>query len=547
MLVVFLFYGLRRLEVWLHQHIFKVGWLVTNQYQTTTILYYAFFLPGILLNQLTIWLVAGFLNVRAARSIAWPQKQEIGQLKLNFVQLSKNVDTFRLAIISTAPLLIGLISVYYIANNILGVPTFLATVEGGGDFGNAVGKLTTAPDFWLWVYIAFTISNTMMPNFQNLRGWRIIIGFIVIAIIVLYAVGAGSQVVTNNLSAPVISAVNSLSGVFAIIIGLDIFMVAVLGTIEAIVERVTGDSATFEKGKMITMRRSEMLAQRAKALAAPAPKAVKASAVPSGPPSVYKLQFPIPGAPGKETVTRDEGIVITADPNLSLPASSQPAARSTPSVIPGAVTDKPSDSAESKPTISPTLPGAAPRPPALPSSTSDEPPKPSTPTSPPSSGAPKPATPGASPSPFSPGGGTPRPATPAGSSTSPRPSAPGSSPLSPAGGAPRPATPIGSSTTPRPATPGSPSPSSPGGDAPRPATPVGSSTTPRPTTPGSSSPFASPRPAGSPFSASPARPGTSASKPSLEDDEDIDDEELEDDEPEDSEDDVSYEDFEDPA
>src|SRR5215475_7197184 len=73
--VALLFYGLRRLEVWLHQHIFKVGWLVTNKYQTTTILYYAFFLPGILLNQLTIWTIAGFLNVRAAHSIAWPEKQ----------------------------------------------------------------------------------------------------------------------------------------------------------------------------------------------------------------------------------------------------------------------------------------------------------------------------------------------------------------------------------------------------------------------------------------------------------------------------------------
>lgn len=380
----------------MHQHIFKVGWLVTKQYQTTTILYYAFFLPGIILNQAVFWLGAGFLNVSAERSIAWPQRQEIGELKLDFIRLSKNVGSFRLAIISTLPLLVALAVVGLIANNILNVPSFLInlTTTGGSflnNLGPALTQFTAAPDFWIWVYFAFTISNTMMPDLKNLRGWRVVLIALAIAIVILYVVGAGDQVLMENLHGPVANVLNSLSSIFAIIIGLDLFMVAVLGTLEALIERVTGNSATFENGKMITMRRSELLAKRAQALAQSRPQAriaarSAARATPSGPPSIYKLPLPIPGAPGKEAVTHDEGIVIQPDPKLSIPPAVAAEGRAGPSVITGTVAEKLPP--PSPPVTSPTAPVARPAAPLAAA---------------PSTASPfaKPAAPPASPLPFS--------------------------------------------------------------------------------------------------------------------------------------------------
>lgn len=337
-----LLYLLRQLERWLHQHIFKVGWLVTNQFQTTTILYYAFFLPGIVLNQFIVWAVAGLLNVRADRSIAWPEKQEIGELKLNFIKLSKNVGAFRLAIISTAPLVIAIALVWHIANNILNIPGFLSMMRDGTltNLTEAINSFTAATDFWIWVYLAFTISNTMMPDFQNLRGWRIVISALAIIIVVLYILGAGNAVLLDAMRGPITNSLNALSSIFAVIIGLNLFMVAVLGTLEAIIERITGHSATFENGKMKTMRRSEMLAERAKALAV-TQKPTKAVAAPAGPPSIYKLQFPIPPAPGKEAVTRDEGTVVSLPAaTTSQPQTSILEGRGGPVLIPGTAAPK---------------------------------------------------------------------------------------------------------------------------------------------------------------------------------------------------------------
>lgn len=337
-----LFYALRWLEVWLHQHIFKVGWLVTKQYHTTTVIYYAFFLPGILINQVVFWLTAGFMNVRAQSVVAWPQKQEIGELKLDFVRLSSKVDSVRLALISTTPLLVGLVLIWHIANNVLNVPAFLNEINQTSSSGLllTIGKFTSTADFWIWVYFAFTISNTMMPNLDNLRGWRIVLIALAIGVGALFAVGAGNQVILANLRGPITDTLNGLSSIFAIIIGLDIFAVAVLGTIEAIIERITGDSATFKDGKMITMRRSEMLAQRARALA-PQPKRAQTATAPSGPPSVYRLPFPIPGPPGKEAVTPAASVIIEPGPTASLTSGglSSPG-RAGPPVISGTVAEK---------------------------------------------------------------------------------------------------------------------------------------------------------------------------------------------------------------
>ena len=378
-----LLYFLRRLERWLHQHIFKVGWLVTKQYQTTTILYYAFFLPGIILHELVYWLVAGFLNIRADRAIAWPEKQEIGELKLKFIKLSKNVGQIPLAIISTTPLAVGLAAVAFIANNRLDFQGFLATLGGGflDDMTAAFARLTSAPDFWIWIYLVFTISNTMWPDVSKLRGWRTILLILAAITIVLFIIGAGNQVVVETLSGPITNALNALSGTLVIIIIIDLFVVAVLGTIEAIIERITGNSATFKHGKMITMRREELLAQQAQErTTARQQKANRAPAVPAGPPSIYKLPLPIPGAPGKEAVTRDEGIIISKPPTPAIAAPSTPTVtRSEPAVITGSVSDKSTITtpSEAKPVLPATNPSArplltAPRAPSLKSGLLDD-------------------------------------------------------------------------------------------------------------------------------------------------------------------------------
>jgi hypothetical protein len=329
---------LRRLERWLHQHIFKVGWLLTKNFQTTTILYYTFFLPGVVLHEFSYWLVAGILDIRAERAIQWPEKQEIAELRLTFIKLAKNIPLLKLAIITLAPLAAGLIAVWFVANNILPINEFLARISTGrlSDVTGAIGFLTSTPDFWLWIYLAFTISNTMVPNLKDLRGFRIIVIVIIAICIGLFLLGLGNEVVVTTLAGPVSDALYGLASTLAIIIAIDVLVTAILGTIEAIVERVTGNSATFENGKLIAMTRQELAEYKKKqsARAIQPARRTTPTVIPteSGTPSIYKLPLPIPGPPGKEAVTQSETVILTpaAQP---LPASPLRDTRPGPNVI----------------------------------------------------------------------------------------------------------------------------------------------------------------------------------------------------------------------
>jgi hypothetical protein len=344
LLVAGLFVLLRQFERWLHQHIFKVGWLLTKSSQTTTILYYTFFLPGVLLYEVVYWLAAGLLNVRADRAITWPEKQEIGELRLNFVKLSKKAGPVKVAIISAAPPIVGLVAIWLIANNVFNIPEVVSLMGSGKltDVAAAMQKLLSTQDVWLWVYLAFTISNTMMPsNWRDLRGWWVIIGIAAFGMVILFMLGIGSQLVADSLTGPLTTALNLLAGTFAIIIFLDLFMTGVLAIIENTIEWLTGDSATFTNGKMVVMRRSELKALREQELQRARQKTSRRpAAVAGGPPSIYKLQLPLPGAPGKEAITQLPSAIVTPEERPAGVPAIGIGDRRGPDVITGTATEK---------------------------------------------------------------------------------------------------------------------------------------------------------------------------------------------------------------
>lgn len=347
------------MQRWLHQHLFKVGWLITQDFQTTTILYYTLFLPGVILYEVVYWLAASILNVRAEGSLKWPEKQEIGELRLNFVRLAKKVNPFKLAIITSAPLVSGVTFIWLISNDVLDIRgTFEAAGAGStsvdfiANIAGAIGALVAKPDFWIWFYVMFAIGNTLLPNSQALRGWRVLMPILIVSITVLVLLGAADEIFLAALTGPLAEGLLVLGTTLLTLLAADGVVIGILSLIENSIERVTGRSTTFKNGKMIAMTRAEVLAQREqqirkereriqRAKQAAAPK------ITAGPPSVYQLAFPIPGAPGQETVT-PAAIRIETPQRPALPAAqmrSEDDPRAGASVITAAATTRPETSA----------------------------------------------------------------------------------------------------------------------------------------------------------------------------------------------------------
>ena len=332
---------------------------MTKKLQTTTILYYLIFLPGVAAHEFILWLTAGIMDVRAERAIEWPESQSVAELQLTFVKLNKNAGSLKTALIGISPLVFGILFIGFVANNILNVNGFVQALgdDALDNFGTALSVLTSTPDFWLWVYLIFTVGATMWPDLKLLRGWKPILTGIVIAVIVLYLAGLGDAVVGRGLMVPVYQGLNILSGTLAVLIAIDLFFTAILGAIESIIERITGDSATFQSGKLVAMRRDEVLRMRQQQREKEAKQAAVAKTQrAAGPPSIYNFPFPIPGAPGKET----EPVVVTREAPVTLPTGDT--GRAGPALITGTAVAKSESPPE--PAVGSTTLGAPPQPPA---------------------------------------------------------------------------------------------------------------------------------------------------------------------------------------
>lgn len=304
LLLAGLFWSLRQMETWLHRHIFKVGWLLTKRFETTTVFYYTFFLPGVFLNQFTMWLVAGILDVRAKSAVVYPDKQEIGELRLNFVRIHEKAPPLKAAMIHLSPLVVGLLVVYLVDVNIFNLREILQIINDP-QRGLFVGLQTlfTRPDFWLVSYITFTVANTMMPQRGSLKGFAPVIGgFVVLAALVI-AAGFGDEL-GAALVEPLLTTMNGMSLLFGMVIVVDMLATAVLALIENSIELATGDSATFKNGKLVAVRRKDLIAQRAAEREKERKKREQRKqpqpmlpATASGAPSIYRFAFPLPEAP----------------------------------------------------------------------------------------------------------------------------------------------------------------------------------------------------------------------------------------------------------
>jgi hypothetical protein len=268
------------MEKWIHSHLYGVGWLLTNDKKSATALYYVFLLPGVFLHEFVQWLIAGAFNVKTKRVMAWPEAQNDGTLRLDFVQIKK-ATRFQAAIIGAAPLLMGLAVIWVISNYVLDFENVLSAL-GTGDItliGSALQELTSKTDFFLWLYLIFAIGNAMLPTPADRQGWPLLIGLFLAGLVVLIVVGVG-DVLVETLTGPVAHAVDLLTTAFTIMLLVEIPAILFIGFFEEVLERLT-------KRKFYYGQSAEVSKAREPGSNLPLPPGVPL-------PSIYNLELPIP-------------------------------------------------------------------------------------------------------------------------------------------------------------------------------------------------------------------------------------------------------------
>ncbi len=200
----------------LHREIQAFFLILTKNPGLTQTIFALIFFPGVFLHELSHFLAAKLLGVRTGRFSLIPQAQANGRLRLGYVETVSG-GFIRDALIGAAPLVSGSLFVAFTGIyrlQLLPLWDFIRMAEWNGVW-SGLKVVLHVPDFWLWFYLTFTISSTMMPSASDRHAW-FPLGLLMGALFgIAILIGAGPWML-NNLTPPFNSFLRALATVFGL-------------------------------------------------------------------------------------------------------------------------------------------------------------------------------------------------------------------------------------------------------------------------------------------------------------------------------------------
>ena len=224
----------------LHKEIQGVFLLLTHRADISIALFSILFFPGILVHESSHYLVARMLRVQTGRFSLIPRRSGVGRLQLGYVE-TVQTDILRDALIGIAPLLTGGLIIAYIGLKQFNLDSLWEAYQAGliSSWREAVTVIYLRADFWLWLYLAFVISSTMMPSRSDRRAWLPIALTLLLILALTLLAGAGPWLMLYV--APLLNRIlKSVVFIFGISVSLHIVIWLPFLFTRVILERLTG-------------------------------------------------------------------------------------------------------------------------------------------------------------------------------------------------------------------------------------------------------------------------------------------------------------------
>ena len=226
-------------ERWIHRHLQGTMLLITGDREIAVVLYALPLMPGILLHEVSHALVAKLLGVRVGRVSIRP-KLTNRRIQLGFVPVEET-DVVRASLIGLAPLLTGsaaILLIGYLAFGIGGLQQAFAEAAWGSLIDH-FGELLMTPDIWLWAYLIFAVSNTMLPSRSDRESWTPIFLFLVLAGGLVWFAGLGPTII-ERLGRPIQVATRWLAAVYGFTVVADLPFMGLIALAEWAISRLKG-------------------------------------------------------------------------------------------------------------------------------------------------------------------------------------------------------------------------------------------------------------------------------------------------------------------
>lgn len=224
----------------LQREIQAVFLLITRQPDISMALFSLLFLPGVFLHESSHFITAQVLGVRTGRFSIIPRKMEGGRIRLGYVETAQT-DFFRDAMIGVAPLITGGLFVAFAGVYRLGLDTIWVSIIQGqlNAISQTIKSAATQPDFWLWFYLVFTVSSTMMPSEADRRAWIPVILLIASLLGITLIIGIGPWIITNFGKA-FQTMMNAITLVFGVTVMIHLIFLPPTWLIRKIISRIVG-------------------------------------------------------------------------------------------------------------------------------------------------------------------------------------------------------------------------------------------------------------------------------------------------------------------
>jgi len=202
----------------------------TGDGDVALVVYFVAVLPGVVLHELSHWITAKLLGVKVRKLSLGPvRKGRSSKVSLGSVHVA-NVDPLRAGIIGVAPLIVGSAAILAIGHWVLDIGELGAMLANGGVDGLLEGfdQLLHVPDFWLWLYLIFAISNAMLPSESDLAAVRPVLIFLgIVAVLILLV--SGVPAIPEGVVEWVSAIAGFLASAFGLTLAVDLFFILIIG------------------------------------------------------------------------------------------------------------------------------------------------------------------------------------------------------------------------------------------------------------------------------------------------------------------------------
>jgi hypothetical protein len=233
-------------ERWIHRHLQGVMLLLTGHPEMMPVLYALPLLPGILLHETSHAVTAILLGVHVD-GISIGPRLEGKRIQLGFVPVEET-DAVRSSLIGLAPLLAGCAVTLLIGYAVFDIGS-LGDAITAADWAGALNSLTgmlQAPDVWIWAYVIFAVSNTMLPSRADRQSWTPVALFLILLIVLIWVAGLGPAVLAN-LATPLTIGLHWLALICTMTLIVDLPFVLGIALSEKVLEQLRGCKVNYQE------------------------------------------------------------------------------------------------------------------------------------------------------------------------------------------------------------------------------------------------------------------------------------------------------------